>query len=51
VRRQLAGGYELDDDPGRIDIDTVHRYLSEESYWRRAAPAERSSAWSRRRPA
>jgi GNAT superfamily N-acetyltransferase len=38
VRRQLAGGYELDDDPGRIDIDTVHRYLSEESYWAKGRP-------------
>jgi GNAT superfamily N-acetyltransferase len=33
VRRDLGGGYELDDDPGRIDRDAVHRYLSEESYW------------------
>jgi ribosomal protein S18 acetylase RimI-like enzyme len=31
--RQLPGGYELDDDAGRIDLDAVHRYLSEESYW------------------
>ena len=33
MRRDLGGGYELDDDPGRIDRDAVHRYLSEESYW------------------
>jgi ribosomal protein S18 acetylase RimI-like enzyme len=33
VRRQLPGGYELDDDPGRLDLDAVHRYLSEEAYW------------------
>jgi GNAT superfamily N-acetyltransferase len=33
VRRELPGGYELDDDPARIDRDAVHRYLSEESYW------------------
>jgi GNAT superfamily N-acetyltransferase len=33
VRRELTDGYELDDDPARIDRDAVHRYLSEESYW------------------
>jgi len=33
VRRTLANGVELDDDPGRVDVDAVHRYLSEESYW------------------
>jgi GNAT superfamily N-acetyltransferase len=31
--RELPGGYELDDDPRRIDVDVVHRYISEESYW------------------
>ena len=33
MRREVAGGYELDDDRGRMDIDMVHRYLSEEAYW------------------
>jgi GNAT superfamily N-acetyltransferase len=33
VRRQLAGGFELDDDPARVDVDAVHAYLSRESYW------------------
>lgn len=33
MRRELADGYELDDDPERIDLDAVHRYLSEEGYW------------------
>ena len=33
MRRELEGGFELDDDPSRIDRDAVHRYLSEESYW------------------
>ena len=33
MRRALPGGFELDDDPGRVDVDAVHRYLSEESYW------------------
>jgi GNAT superfamily N-acetyltransferase len=32
VRRDLGDGYELDDDPSRIDREAVHRYLSR-SYW------------------
>jgi len=32
MRRDLGDGYELDDDPGRIDRDAVHRYLTG-SYW------------------
>jgi GNAT superfamily N-acetyltransferase len=35
MKRQLAGGYELDDDPGRIDVAEVHRFLCDESYWAR----------------
>jgi len=33
VRRELGDGIELDDDPARVDLVAVHRYLSEESYW------------------
>jgi GNAT superfamily N-acetyltransferase len=33
VRRGLAGGFELDDDPARIDVDAVHAFLSGQSYW------------------
>ncbi len=33
MRRELAGSYELDDDRDRVDVDVVHRYLSEEAYW------------------
>jgi hypothetical protein len=33
MARELPGGYELDDDRDRIDVDLVHRYLSEEAYW------------------
>ena len=40
MRRGLPGGYELDDDVARIDIDAVHRYLSEESYWAAGRPRE-----------
>ena len=38
MRRELPGGFELDDDRGRIDRDEVHRFLSEESYWARGRP-------------
>jgi ribosomal protein S18 acetylase RimI-like enzyme len=33
VRSALVDGYELDDEPARIDVDAVHRFISEESYW------------------
>jgi GNAT superfamily N-acetyltransferase len=32
MRRQLGDGYELDDDPARIDRAAVHAYLTR-SYW------------------
>jgi predicted N-acetyltransferase YhbS len=31
--RALADGYELDDDRDRVDVDAVHRFLTEEAYW------------------
>ena len=40
MRRDLGDGYELDDDPERIDVPEVHRFLSEESYWARGRPFE-----------
>ena len=40
MRRELAGGYELDDDKGRIDRAAVHAYLAGESYWARGRPRE-----------
>jgi ribosomal protein S18 acetylase RimI-like enzyme len=51
MRRALADGYELDDDPGRIDVDYVFSYLSLESYWALGRPrevVERSLAGSAR---
>jgi GNAT superfamily N-acetyltransferase len=36
----LPDGYAISADPGRIDVDFVHRYLSEESYWARGVPRE-----------
>ena len=40
MKRDLGDGYELDDDPGRIDREAVHRYLSEESYWAKGRSRE-----------
>jgi GNAT superfamily N-acetyltransferase len=33
MRRELPGGFELDDDRTRIDVDAVHAFISGESYW------------------
>jgi GNAT superfamily N-acetyltransferase len=35
LREVLADGYELDDDRGRIDVASVHRFLAEGSWWAR----------------
>ena len=35
MKRALDGGYELDDDLGRIDLDAVWDFLSTEAYWGR----------------
>ena len=40
MRRGLPGGYELDDDVGRVDLDAVHQYLAEESYWAEGRPRD-----------
>jgi ribosomal protein S18 acetylase RimI-like enzyme len=40
VRRGLPDGFELDDDPARVDVDAVHSYLAGESYWARGRPRE-----------
>jgi GNAT superfamily N-acetyltransferase len=48
VRRRE--GYLLTSEPGRVDVDRVHAWLSEESYWakgRERAVVERSIAGSR----
>ena len=36
-----VGRYEVTDDPDRVDVDVVHAFLAEESYWRRGVPRER----------
>lgn len=39
MRRELDGGFELDDDAARIDVGEVHRFISQESYWAAGRPA------------
>jgi GNAT superfamily N-acetyltransferase len=39
MRRDLGDGYELDDDPARIDRAAVHAYLSR-SYWAEGRPRD-----------
>jgi len=41
ARRTLEGGFELDDDPGRIDVDAVHAFIGGESYWGRGRSRRR----------
>ena len=43
MRRELPGGYELDDDRRRIDCDAVHAYITE-SYWAKGRTRERMQA-------
>ena len=33
MRREVSSGIELDDDRERIDVATVHGYVSEHAYW------------------
>ncbi|MGO9488919.1 MAG: GNAT family N-acetyltransferase [Solirubrobacteraceae bacterium] len=41
MRRELEGGFELDDDPERLDVDAIHAFISTESYWGRGRSRER----------
>jgi GNAT superfamily N-acetyltransferase len=36
----LPDGYAISTDPGRLDVDFVHGYLSGQSYWARGVPRE-----------
>jgi GNAT superfamily N-acetyltransferase len=44
MRRELPGGYELDDDPERVDVDAVHAYIGGESYWAKGRSRETMDA-------
>jgi GNAT superfamily N-acetyltransferase len=48
VRKPLPGGYELDDDPSRIDAAAVHAYIGGESYWAKGRPRELMDAYIER---
>ncbi|WP_329054548.1 GNAT family N-acetyltransferase [Streptomyces violaceus] len=37
----LAEGYEISTDPGRIDRERVHRWLSTDAYWALGRPREK----------
>lgn len=41
MKRDLGGGYELDDDRMRLDRSAVHAYLGGESYWAEGRTRER----------
>jgi len=40
MRRELADGIELDDDPARVDLEAVHDFLSNHAYWAEGRPRE-----------
>jgi len=40
MTRALPGGYELDDDPARVDLDAVYEFLSNHAYWAKGRPRE-----------
>ena len=33
MKRELPGGFEVDDDRERVDVDAVHDFVSNHSYW------------------
>jgi GNAT superfamily N-acetyltransferase len=41
MKRALENGYELDDDPSRLDRAAVHAYLGGVSYWAKGRTRER----------
>ena len=40
MKHDLGEGFELDDDPARVDVAEVHRFLSEHAYWARGRARE-----------
>ena len=40
MKKELPGGYELDDSAARIDVAAVHQFLSTQSYWAKGRPYE-----------
>jgi len=44
MRRALPDGFELDDEPARLDLDAIHRFLCDESYWAKGRSREQVAA-------
>ncbi len=40
MKRELPGGYELDDDRSRVDRAAVHAFIGGDSYWARGRPRD-----------
>ena len=40
MKRELEDGYELDDDPNRVDAAAVQQFLANDSYWARGRDLE-----------
>jgi len=40
MQRDLGDGLVLDDDRRRVDVDAVHRFLSEQAYWAKGRERE-----------
>jgi GNAT superfamily N-acetyltransferase len=40
MRRELGEGLVLDDDPARVDVEAVHDFLANESYWAKGRPRD-----------
>jgi N-acetylglutamate synthase-like GNAT family acetyltransferase len=34
------GGYEIDDDPRRLDVDAIHAFLARDAYWSTGIPRD-----------
>jgi GNAT superfamily N-acetyltransferase len=40
VKRELAGGFEVDDNGDRVDVEAVHDFISNHSYWAPGRPRD-----------
>jgi GNAT superfamily N-acetyltransferase len=40
MKLDLGGGFELDDAKERVDLEEVHRFLSQEGYWAKGRPRD-----------
>ena len=40
MKRELSGGFEVDDDRDRVDVEAVHDFISNHSYWAPGRPHE-----------